>query len=43
LPPSSAWQTMSSPSGVDAASVGDGSFRAYVVRATDPCSGIEAD
>lgn len=43
LPPSSAWQSTSAPAAADAGAVGDGAFRAYVVRASDPCSGAEAD
>ncbi len=43
MPPASAWQVTTTPSALDLATVGDGAFRAYVVRATDTCTGAEAD
>lgn len=43
LPPSAAWTVASSPAATDAGTAGDGAFRAYVVRASDPCTGSEAD
>jgi hypothetical protein len=43
LPPSSAWRSPGLPAEVDAGALFDGAFHAYVVRATEPCTGAEAE
>jgi hypothetical protein len=44
LDPPRAWQPgVALPLATDAGAAGDGAFRAYLVRAVEPCAGLESE